>query len=213
MRRSSTAGRGCKGRIRPEVPPYAARSVAQRRRIGVTALVAGPAVGVWHNVVGRPGGAHSRGQGSLRGYRAGSARPLGRQGLHPRWGQHRPQAGVGGMGVGVPAILDGLCRRRGRGPKGQARDVAGQLSQTLGVARIFAAAGHADTLQDRPDRRPQAVSGRSWQSPLVTGVEKWCSGCRSRRPAPGRSRRCKAGHRRGAASRGSRGPCWAGRRG
>jgi hypothetical protein len=41
----------------------------------------------------------------------------------------------------VPAVLDGLRRRRG--PKGQARDVAGHLRQTLGVARIVTAAGNA----------------------------------------------------------------------
>jgi hypothetical protein len=76
----------------------------------------------------------------------------------PKIGRHRPQDGVGKMGPGVPAVLDGLRRCRGRG---QARDVAGQLHQTPGVARIVTADGHAGTSKDRSHAGPQAVSGRT----------------------------------------------------
>ena len=34
---------------------------------------------------------------------------------------------VSAGGPGVPAVLEGLCRRRERGPEGQARDVAGHF--------------------------------------------------------------------------------------
>jgi len=64
---------------------------------------------------------------------------------------------VGGVGASVPALLDRLHRRRGRGPGSQARNVAGQLRQALGVAGV---PGHAGTRQGGPDVRPQAVSGR-----------------------------------------------------
>jgi hypothetical protein len=50
---------------------------------------------------------------------------------------------VSAGGPGVPALLEGLCRRRGRGAQGQARDVAGHLRQTLGVAANGTAAAHA----------------------------------------------------------------------
>jgi hypothetical protein len=61
----------------------------------------------------------------------------------PNWGRHRPQVGLGGVGAGVPAVFEELRRRRGRGSEGQARDVAGHLRETLGVARIVTAAAHA----------------------------------------------------------------------
>jgi hypothetical protein len=44
-------------------------------------------------------------------------------------------------GPGVPAVLEGLRRCRGRGSQGQARDVAGHVRETLGVARIVTAGG------------------------------------------------------------------------
>jgi hypothetical protein len=45
--------------------------------------------------------------------------PPGRQGVLAQRGRHRPQVGVGRVGVGVPAILDGLCCGRGRSTEGQ----------------------------------------------------------------------------------------------
>ena len=86
---------------------------------------------------------YGRDQGSLRNYRAGPARPPRRQGLLAQRGRRRPQACIGGLGPGVPALLEGLCRRRGRGAQGQARDVAGHLRQTLGVAANGTTAAHA----------------------------------------------------------------------
>jgi endonuclease YncB( thermonuclease family) len=44
-----------------------------------------------------------------------------------------------GVGPGEPAVLDGLCRRQGRSPQVQARDVAGHLRQALRVARMVIA--------------------------------------------------------------------------
>ena len=95
-------------------------------------LVAGLAHSVRDDVFGRPGGPHSRGQGAVRGGRAGPAWSPGGQGLLGQWDRHWPQVGLGG-GAGVPTVFDGLRRRRGRGAEGQARDVAGHFRQTVGV--------------------------------------------------------------------------------
>ena len=46
----------------------------------------------------------------VRGSRAGPARSPRRQGLLARWGRRRPQAGGGGVGARVPAVLDGLSK-------------------------------------------------------------------------------------------------------
>ena len=60
-----------------------------------------------------------------------------RQGLLAQRSRHRLQVGVGEDGV--PAVLEGLRRRRERGPQGQARHVAGHLRSSLGLARIVTA--------------------------------------------------------------------------
>jgi hypothetical protein len=76
----------------------------------------------------------------------------------PQWDRHRPQVGVGGVGPGVPAVLKGLRGRRERGPEGQARDVAGNLRQALGMARIITVAARAGTVNYSLGLRPAAVS-------------------------------------------------------
>ena len=122
-----------------------AREAARHRcpRTGQDVLVAGRAHPVRHDGFGRSRGAYCRGHASLRGGRAGSARPPCRQGLLTQRRRHRAEAGIGGLGPGLPTVLDRLHRRRGRGPQSKARDVAGKVRATLAMARIVTAAAPA----------------------------------------------------------------------
>ncbi len=43
-------------------------------------------------------------------------------------------ARVAGLGAGVPALFDGLCRRGGRGPRGRARHLARNIHRAVGMA-------------------------------------------------------------------------------
>ena len=48
--------------------------------------------------------------------------------------------GLGGLGAGVPAVLDGLCRRRGRGAEGQAGGYVGTRPSSTSVSSSSARA-------------------------------------------------------------------------
>src|SRR5688572_13377848 len=124
---------------------------------GPEVLVAGPAICVWHDVIGRPGGPHSWGQGALRSCRAG--RSTGGQGFSSKAveiGRRLVSAGVAHRRYSTDYV-----DHRGRGPRSQARHVAGQLHEAMGMPGIVT--GHA--FPPGWSRSPaQAVEGRGWQT-------------------------------------------------
>ena len=136
--------------FRPRADPltgpqgHGGRHHRRRRATRQTAPHRRPRGGPGVPVAGPAGSRSAASRSSVTGTAAWSprsSRPMGR---------HWSQVGVGGVGPGVPAVLEGLRRCRGRGQEGQARHVAGHLREALGVAGNSTAAGYPLT----PERQP-----------------------------------------------------------